>query len=646
MAVKITRKSQPAAVASTPAPLDASQPPVSPILILTAEEVAARQSSSATKNRTADAVAKALGFPLGTPTLPARKVPFKPPETLADLVIAIKDDADLSKTQRGAAVSAIDRLCAFAGVAAGDVAAQAPAIRGLLKGLNPTYCSLIPEAFQNMVSLVGRSFRRYRRPKDLSHVKRNPLLPPEWSALLDSCADKKITIGLSRFSRFCAAQGWKPDDVGLEHLGLFVKMLDEDIMLSRRTASAEMAVTAWNRAVKLVPGWPQQRLTMATKTRRYTLEWQAFPESFRQDLDAYLLSRSEIDLTGQTAQRILRPRTILQIRDNVKQIASALVIKGIPIAEITDLSVLVRKEMANLAMTWFYQRAGKKITAQNHRLAGQLLSLAKQWCRPDQPTMEALQRLMIHLTYRQRGMSEKNHRRVVVFDDDRLKIRLFDLPAKLFDLAESRPHPIHAASLMRMAVCIEFLLNCPIRIGNLVSIDMEKHFVRSTPGSKGKVRYFVPGKEVKNKEPLDFEMPPELMQLINIYVNKYRSALTTKPTTLLFPATNGKPVTYVTLGRAISHITTKHVGVRINAHLFRHLASKFFLEANPGHYEELRRVMTHRSMSTTMRYTGSETAAAARHFQSTILGYRTGAARRAAAAKRKTTTSSSKRRKS
>jgi hypothetical protein len=99
-------------------------------------------------------------------------------------------------------------------------------------------------------------------------------------------------------------------------------------MTSRPTASAETAVTAWNRAVTRVPGWPQQRLTRSTKMRSYTFKLTAFPESFQEDLYAYVASRSEIDLTGETSQRVLRPRTLIQIKDNVRQLASALVLKA------------------------------------------------------------------------------------------------------------------------------------------------------------------------------------------------------------------------------------------------------------------------------------------------------------------------------
>jgi len=61
----------------------------------------------------------------------------------------------------------------------------------------------------------------------------------------------------------------------------------------------------------------------------------------------------------------------------------------------------------------------------------------------------------------------------------------------------------------------------------------------------------------------------------------------------------------------------------VNPHLFRHIAAKFHLEANPGEYEIVRRVLGHTDIKTTTDfYAGTEGAAAARHFDQTILGLR------------------------
>lgn len=62
----------------------------------------------------------------------------------------------------------------------------------------------------------------------------------------------------------------------------------------------------------------------------------------------------------------------------------------------------------------------------------------------------------------------------------------------------------------------------------------------------------------------------------------------------------------------------------MNPHLFRHIAAKLYLGANPGGYEVMRRVLGHARMETTSRsYAGLETRNAARHFDEEILKLRT-----------------------
>jgi site-specific recombinase XerD len=61
----------------------------------------------------------------------------------------------------------------------------------------------------------------------------------------------------------------------------------------------------------------------------------------------------------------------------------------------------------------------------------------------------------------------------------------------------------------------------------------------------------------------------------------------------------------------------------MNPHLFRHATAKIYLDAKPGKYGVVQRTLGHLSMNTTkIFYAGSETAAAVRHFDDTILKLR------------------------
>ena len=85
----------------------------------------------------------------------------------------------------------------------------------------------------------------------------------------------------------------------------------------------------------------------------------------------------------------------------------------------------------------------------------------------------------------------------------------------------------------------------------------------------------------------------------------------------------------VTLGLQISQTIRAHTGLVMNPHLFRHAMAKIYLDAHPGGYEVVRRVLAHRSIDTTTAfYTGVETAAAVRHFDDTVLRVRRNRGRR------------------
>jgi site-specific recombinase XerD len=61
------------------------------------------------------------------------------------------------------------------------------------------------------------------------------------------------------------------------------------------------------------------------------------------------------------------------------------------------------------------------------------------------------------------------------------------------------------------------------------------------------------------------------------------------------------------------------------AHRFRHAAAKIHLDRHPGEYEVIRQLLGHQRITTTVAfYSGTESAAAARHYSKTILGIRGG----------------------
>jgi integrase len=76
----------------------------------------------------------------------------------------------------------------------------------------------------------------------------------------------------------------------------------------------------------------------------------------------------------------------------------------------------------------------------------------------------------------------------------------------------------------------------------------------------------------------------------------------------------------VSLSDQIVKAIRRFTGLQMNVHLFRHLAAKLYLDRHPGAYAIVSRLLGHKSIQTTMDfYTAFEAAAAARHFDQTVL---------------------------
>lgn len=99
------------------------------------------------------------------------------------------------------------------------------------------------------------------------------------------------------------------------------------------------AIYGWNMAVDRLAGWPRQMLTMRSRSRVYSFTVDAFPATFRSDLDGILKSMSDPDPLDPDALILpLRATTISNRRARVLRIASALAHSGEPMEAVSNQS--------------------------------------------------------------------------------------------------------------------------------------------------------------------------------------------------------------------------------------------------------------------------------------------------------------------
>jgi integrase len=189
--------------------------------------------------------------------------------------------------------------------------------------------------------------------------------------------------------------------------------------------------------------------------------------------------------------------------------------------------------------------------------------------------------------------------------------------------------------LVATALAIELLINAPIRVENLTSLQWEGHFLRSRVGRGHVVHLAISGDEIKNSEPFEIELPKGCVDFLDLYLQTYRSRLTPVPSPWLFPGYGGEHRSTVCFSRYISRLIWRETGIKMHVHLFRQLAVKFHLDAHPEDVETARRILGHKSLKTTLRaYADMKNAAAFRRYDEMISDLRErGAARPAKAGK-------------
>jgi integrase len=222
------------------------------------------------------------------------------------------------------------------------------------------------------------------------------------------------------------------------------------------------------------------------------------------------------------------------------------------------------------------------------------------------------------------GMTERNRARLRPFDDPVNVERLVNLPEELARAVARNERPSYSDAIqIQSAVAIALELVAPLRAKNLAGLTLERHFVPARSGPGAVVHLVVPAGEIKNQVSLEFELPPDVVRLVDLYVVRFRPLLMTDRSSCLFPARRGGAKAPAHLGAQVQRAIKRTTGLTLNIHAFRHLCAFLFLKANPGEYETVRLLLGHKSLTTTVRnYCGLEQSDAFRRYDKLLDQYR------------------------
>ena len=441
-----------------------------------------------------------------------------------------------------------------------------------------------------------------------------------WAALFDLVEERYARHHLRRLFAFCSARNVMPGGISQDDLDAFgVAVIAAGI--DRPNQVVRDAVRAWTRMASTLPDWPQVELVAPSHRCACSLPLEDFPVTFQVDVEAFLHQSSGDDLFAPRHTKRLSQATMLDRRNKLRMLATILVGSGRPVSSVQTVKDLVSYPAGQTILAALWDDSGRKPNGHCYNLARLICGIAKHWAKLPQTELELLKNAESKFRPTKVGMTERNHSRLRKFTDPANVTRLLAGPMEAVARLDVDQPRASDAITVQSALAVALLLAAPIRAKNLAGIDLDKHIVEIN----GEARVLViPAKETKNDNPLEFPLPPELVELLELYLRVYRPMLEKKvPSRTLFISRNGRSKTPAELGAQIPKFLMAHLGIEMNLHLFRHFAAFVFLSHHPGEYETVRQLLGHKSLRSTVEfYTRMEGADAARRYDGVLNGIR------------------------
>jgi integrase len=454
-------------------------------------------------------------------------------------------------------------------------------------------------------------------------------LTPEWQTLRDRLRTPYESWGLSRLMRFCSSQGIIPDAVDQSVFDRFGDALAEESLVRNPRADHQTACRLWNMMRSRIAGWPAFEVAVPRYNRSYAVGWEECHPVLVSEVRAYLDHLAGTDLLA--ARPLTRPmsaRSIATVEGDLKRFMGALQGTGVDVGTIGSLRDLVALSRVEQGLRWLFERNSKALNHSIGSIAWTLRCLAVKHLGVGEPEEVRFKQIVDRTRIDRRGLSRKNRELLEQFDDRRLATVLLSTPRALWEEAAGHVkagRTMKAALSAQSAVLIELLIFAPMRLGNLASLDLSRHlsWIDSCDGVE--LHITIPAEEVKNRERLTYVLLPTTTQRVRDYVASWRPVLLgDRGVTTLFPGdSRGSGQKEISsLRKQIKLALRRHVGLSISPHQFRHIDAKLLLDARPGAYEVVRKLLGHKSVSTTYEhYAGGETKAAVQFHAQVILGY-------------------------
>ena len=215
--------------------------------------------------------------------------------------------------------------------------------------------------------------------------------------------------------------------------------------------------------------------------------------------------------------------------------------KSSPLDAVTSLAVFFEGSNFKEGLRHFLPpdvTAGTKSTANAYRIAKKLSHVARHYVRVDAATQKEIDLLCRRLDPNEpRVMGRRNRDRLDQFDDAENVRKLLAFPEEEAARALRKTSASRRARGIERALAVSLLIFTGLRIKNLRHIRHADDIRRV----KGRVTLKVDAAEVKNGQALEFELQPETVALLDLFLAEHRPQLPGSTGPYLFPGMRRRP---------------------------------------------------------------------------------------------------------
>jgi integrase len=522
--------------------------------------------------------------------------------SFSDLISAIEQAKDLSEQTRRHWACSLRQIAKWLNRPPAVIPARRQAVSISMAQLHHARVGVTSKTLANHKSNVRAAMHWFTKASDVP--QRGVRLSADWAGFREA-VDKYVWGRVSGLVRYCSARGLGSSDVNDDVFARYWEYRAETTGLATHNTAKRFMVRAWNAAADRNDGSTLHRLTVPP-LKLTEPAWEAFPAPLRQEMDAYFAGLAKVHrtLSGKRIQPC-SATTLTTRRAELVAMARMAIRLGVPIESLNSLRALLHPDVAEKVIDAYWAQNGKEPKTGTIDLGWKILRMARETGCLDPAALDRLDDMRVALQeHRREGLTDKNLQLVRQVLTEGVWKEVVSLPDVLMQQARSaRDHaPIKAAVSAQLAVAIAILTFAPIRLRNLVSIELGQNLIK--PGGLNTPYWLVfPHYDVKNRVDLNFKFDQPLSDLIDEYVHEFRPTLLRGANgPWLFPGEAGRSKHSLQFSKQVTERIQKAVGIRISVHQFRHAAAAIYLKNRPGDYETVRRLLGHRDIGTTVRY--------------------------------------------